>query len=343
MRKWYIKLVKIFLQSIFLCIINSYVAFGAAPLYVGVFAGADSRNPAMGGWDNDYSYSIDREFVSWQGKNFSLEQTYISIETNNLRLLTYVDGDLSQDIISIWRNWNEVQVFRQSWQWWQLIFNDSLPDSILVGNFEGTSNKDVALIWSNRFQIWKDNIEWIDTDNFRDVPFDFWAYPYIQSLRKSEITQGCGTTPPMYCPTNSVTRSEMAVFIIRSMIEAGFLPNNFDYSSIPFFTDVPTTHWAFKYIQKMRELNITSGCSDNAYCPDEEVTRAQMAVFITRALGEQPAATCTGSVFNDVDAQRVGGFCRFIERFATLGITSGCEAMTPQLLRMKQDTVLTLL
>jgi len=39
----------------------------------------------------------------------------------------------------------------------------------------------------------------------------------------------------------------------------------------------------FKYVQKMRQMGITSGCSASTYCPDQPVTRGQMAVFIIRA------------------------------------------------------------
>jgi|GEM_PF-5514240 len=36
------------------------------------------------------------------------------------------------------------------------------------------------------------------------------------------------------------------------------------------------------HIEKFKELNITSGCGNGNYCPDDSVTRAQMAVFLTK-------------------------------------------------------------
>jgi hypothetical protein len=39
----------------------------------------------------------------------------------------------------------------------------------------------------------------------------------------------------------------------------------------------------YSFIQKMRELAITSGCTATTYCPDNPTTRGQMAVFIIRA------------------------------------------------------------
>lgn len=51
------------------------------------------------------------------------------------------------------------------------------------------------------------------------------------------------------------------------------------------FTDVPTTHGFFRFIQALAAAGITGGCGPALYCPDDPVTRGQMAVFISRALG----------------------------------------------------------
>ena len=51
------------------------------------------------------------------------------------------------------------------------------------------------------------------------------------------------------------------------------------------FADVPTGHWAFQWIEALRSSGITSGCAAGVYCPDANVTRAEMAVFMSRALG----------------------------------------------------------
>ncbi len=51
------------------------------------------------------------------------------------------------------------------------------------------------------------------------------------------------------------------------------------------FNDVPTGHWAFQHIEAVASSGITSGCSASAYCPDQPITRAQMAVFLAKALG----------------------------------------------------------
>ncbi len=93
---------------------------------------------------------------------------------------------------------------------------------------------------------------------------------------------------------------------------------------IPQFRDVAGDHWAFDFIQRLALQGVTRGCGDRDFCPDDPVSRAQMAVFLERGINGSdyvpPAAT--GNVFNDVSA---GDFAAaFIEQLAADGITAGC-------------------
>jgi len=51
------------------------------------------------------------------------------------------------------------------------------------------------------------------------------------------------------------------------------------------FTDVPTSHWAFQYVEALKASGITQGVTPTTYEPESNVTRAQMAVFLAKALG----------------------------------------------------------
>ena len=51
------------------------------------------------------------------------------------------------------------------------------------------------------------------------------------------------------------------------------------------FSDVPTTHIFYQYIEALSASGITSGCGGGNYCPDAPLTRGQMAVFLAKALG----------------------------------------------------------
>ncbi len=51
------------------------------------------------------------------------------------------------------------------------------------------------------------------------------------------------------------------------------------------FSDVPTSYWAFQYVEALAASGITVGCGPGIFCPEDPVTRAQMAVFVAKALG----------------------------------------------------------
>jgi hypothetical protein len=51
------------------------------------------------------------------------------------------------------------------------------------------------------------------------------------------------------------------------------------------FPDVPTTMWAFQYVEALVASGITQGMPDGLYHPYDPVTRAQLATFLSRALG----------------------------------------------------------
>ncbi|MBI4906138.1 MAG: S-layer homology domain-containing protein [Acidobacteria bacterium] len=150
---------------------------------------------------------------------------------------------------------------------------------------------------------------------------------YINYLKRRTVGAAYGCTDANFCPSLNTTRGMMAQFIIQSL----FLNNNFAIQSeTPYFTDVPRTHPAFRYVQKMKELTITSGCSATLYCPDAPVTRGEMSVFIIRALqfrnnlpvrSEFPYST--KSLFTDVST--TDSFFPFIQKMKELGITSGCS------------------
>lgn len=117
---------------------------------------------------------------------------------------------------------------------------------------------------------------------FTDVPANHTYFKYVQKLREQGITVGC--TDTTYCPNDAVTRGQMAAFLMRARL--GVTQGTpFPYALTPYFTDVPVTDVFFPYVQKMKELGITSGCQLTVYCNTDQNTRGQMAAFVNRALG----------------------------------------------------------
>ncbi|MGH9364509.1 MAG: hypothetical protein ACRD1B_04495, partial [Thermoanaerobaculia bacterium] len=104
-----------------------------------------------------------------------------------------------------------------------------------------------------------------------------------------------------YCPDNPVTRAQMAVFLLEVEHGSGYAPP----ACAGLFGDVecmPTPAFAVTWIEQLYLEGITGGCSASPllYCPDQAVTRAQMAVFLLRTehgQGYMPPA-CAG-IFQD--------------------------------------------
>jgi hypothetical protein len=55
--------------------------------------------------------------------------------------------------------------------------------------------------------------------------------------------------------------------------------------AVPTFNDVPDTDFGYQYIEALAASGITGGCGGSNFCPDNPVTRRQMAIFLTKALG----------------------------------------------------------
>jgi hypothetical protein len=55
--------------------------------------------------------------------------------------------------------------------------------------------------------------------------------------------------------------------------------------SVATFSDVPTSHPFFRFVEALARSGITSGCGGGNYCPDAPLTRGQMAVFLSLGLG----------------------------------------------------------
>jgi hypothetical protein len=129
----------------------------------------------------------------------------------------------------------------------------------------------------------------------------------IAWLAEHAITGGCA--PFRYCPADDVTRAQMAIFLTRAF---HLPPASTDY----FRDDDGVTGEGS--INAVALAGITGGCAPQRYCPAAFVTRAQMAMFLDRALHLPPAST---DYFDDDDG-RTGEAA--INRLAASGITGGC-------------------
>jgi hypothetical protein len=158
-------------------------------------------------------------------------------------------------------------------------------------------------------------------ESFLDVPIDNQFYAFIETLFHNGVTGGCVGG---YCPTNPVTRAQMAVFLLKSKFGSAHIPPP---CTGTVFTDVPCTGGPFDpWIEELAALQITGGCGGTNYCPGNTVTRQQMAVFLLKAFegSSYDPPDCTG-IFDDVPCTPGTGFSDWIEELYDRGITGGCS------------------
>ena len=124
--------------------------------------------------------------------------------------------------------------------------------------------------------LFGEEFDYEQTQHFTDVPDSHWAFKFVQKMYDRDITTGYADGT--YRPSQNVTRGQMAALIIKALFG-----DTFSYTASAHFTDVPDSHWAFKYVQKMYDEEIATGYSDGTYLPAQNVNRAQMATFIARA------------------------------------------------------------
>jgi hypothetical protein len=138
-------------------------------------------------------------------------------------------------------------------------------------------------------------------------------------LAEEGITKGCN--PPdndEFCPTDFVTREQMAAFLVR------FLGLTDDGGGNKFIDDDGSIFESD--IAKLAAAGITKGCNPPAntmFCPTDRVTRAQMAAFLVRAL--RLFDDGGGNKFIDDDGSI---FESDIAKLAAAGITKGCNPPT---------------
>lgn len=143
----------------------------------------------------------------------------------------------------------------------------------------------------------------------------------IEKLFAAGITAGCN--PPFndeFCPEDPVTRGQMAAFLRRAL--------SLDAAELDFFSDDGDSVFEDD-INALATAGISKGCNpptNDRYCPDDPVTRGQMAAFLVRAF--EYTDDGGGDLFDD-DGSSV--FERDIDRLGAAGVTKGCNPPTNNL------------
>lgn len=129
-----------------------------------------------------------------------------------------------------------------------------------------------------------------DEEGFTDLDTATEHTKYLRILYGEGVLDGTGCRDAFLCPNGPLLRWEAAIWFVRVL--DGKNPENI---SPVRFADVDSNVWYAPYIERLAELQVTVGCSEDPdhYCPDKKVTRAQMATLLVRAF-DLPEAESEG-------------------------------------------------
>ncbi|MDI6821552.1 MAG: N-acetylmuramoyl-L-alanine amidase [Actinomycetota bacterium] len=123
---------------------------------------------------------------------------------------------------------------------------------------------------------------------FPDVPPNHWAFYSIESLASKGIINGY--PDGLFRPDVPISRSQIAKLVVPSKT----LSLNTTFKG--YFTDVPQTHWAWRYIETAKDMGLVKGFPDGTFKPEDFATRAQLVTILMR---DHPSNT-SGTPFIDV-------------------------------------------
>ena len=162
--------------------------------------------------------------------------------------------------------------------------------------------------------------------SFADVDDDDWYLPYLARLAELGVAEA--DPDGAFRPLDPLTRADMAVFLTRAFAHITAVAE-----PAGVFDDVPADASYAGEVEAILSAGVTRGCSNQPmlYCPDNTVTRAQMASFLAQALegarmGPSPAPVLAirppGLGLSDVVEVGDGHFRRPCGR-----VRCGCRAM----------------
>jgi hypothetical protein len=101
-------------------------------------------------------------------------------------------------------------------------------------------------------------------------------------------------------PDQNVTRAELATALLRTILSTYSLPS----ATAEGFEDVEESDWAFEAIARIAAAGLMGGYGDGSFRPDQDVTRAELAVVIARIVSVPPGAAPS---FTDIDGHWAQG------------------------------------
>lgn len=157
-------------------------------------------------------------------------------------------------------------------------------------------------------------------ENFNDVAAADLFHDYVEDIFREAFTAGCGGG--QFCRNASVTRAQMAVFLVKLIHGSSFVPP----PAIGIFHDVFPGSFAANFIEQLYNDGLTSGCGGGNYCPNAPVLRQQMTVFLLKVLhGQTYMPPPCRNRFGDVVCTPGIGFPDWDEEFYAENLSGGCS------------------
>lgn len=201
---------------------------------------------------------------------------------------------------------------------WAFVYIESLYDAGITKGCQeapemrycpksNVTRAELAIFLLRGMGVTKGDLDPATGHRFKDVKINHFAAPWIEKLAADGYTKGCQTTPPLYCPDRQLTRAEAAIFLLRVKYQdPSYVPDALSPGESTGFLDVAYNDFAAPWIKQLAAEGITTGCGTGKYCPNDPVTREQMAVFLVRTfdlpIAESPDVEVLSNFTDYVDA-----------------------------------------
>ena len=150
---------------------------------------------------------------------------------------------------------------------------------------------------------------------FADVDEDDYFAEAVDWMLANEITTGC--EPDRFCPHDTATRAHFVTFLWR----AAGRPEP-TVSGAERFDDVDESAYYQQAVGWAAETGVTTGCGDGMiFCPNQDVTRGQIAALLYRFSGQQH--TVTKATFQDIPPNAY--YFTAVDWMSANAITTGCS------------------
>lgn len=165
----------------------------------------------------------------------------------------------------------------------QLILPSLEHKLYIVGYEDGTfrpegnmTRAEAAAIFARNIAECKDENITNAKSSFTDVDATLWYNQYVSYLEKYDIIEGYDDGS--FKPDASITRAEFVTMCVRfySLFDKTTASKNNK------FTDVSSSHWAYKFINSATAMDWINGYSDGSFRPDNNITRAEVVAIVNR-------------------------------------------------------------